>query len=127
MASVMRRPFAIANCFKQAAKPAHTTFRSFQTTQAPKQAFRYSKPVSSLLAPFASARQNVFRQAFQQGSKRGYQTAAPQNPVAQGNLTQRLIYGGGMHLIGWQDEMVSELTMDHSHIWRHTFGGQSHI
>jgi len=96
MAFILRRPFAIANAVKQAPKASQITFRSFQTQaqQAPvKQAFSYPKPASPLQA-FASARQNVFRQTFKQ-SKRGYQTSAPQNPLAQGNLTQRLIYGGG--------------------------------
>ncbi|MGG6497623.1 UNVERIFIED_CONTAM: hypothetical protein NY603_32345, partial [Bacteroidetes bacterium 56_B9] len=33
---------------------------------------------------------------FQQSSRRTYQTSAPANPLAQGNLTQRLIYGGAI-------------------------------
>ncbi|EMC99895.1 hypothetical protein BAUCODRAFT_30314 [Baudoinia panamericana UAMH 10762] len=98
MAFVIRRPFAIVNALKQAPKVAQPAFRSFQTqAQQPiKQAITYSKPATPLQA-FASARQNAFRQAFQQSSKRSYQqAAAPQNPLAQGNLTQRLLYGGAI-------------------------------
>ena len=100
MASLCRRPFAVANTLallKQAPKIQQPAFRSFQSqAQAPlKQAFTYSKPATPLQA-FARARNDAFRSTFQQGSKRGYQTAAPQNPLAQGNLTQRLIYGGAM-------------------------------
>ena len=97
MAFVLRRPFAIASAVKQLPKASQVTVRSFQTqAQAPiHQAFTHSKPATPLQA-FANARQNVFRQTFQQSSRRGYQTAAPQNPLAQGNLTQRLIYGGAM-------------------------------
>jgi len=100
MATIFRRPFAVANAIKAPLQQScmRTTFqRSFQTqTQAPvKQAFGHAKPATPLQA-FASARQNAFRKAFQQGGKRGYQTEAPSNPLAQGNLTQRLIYGGAI-------------------------------
>lgn len=98
MATLMRRPFAVASAFKQIAQQpcTRTTFqRSFQTQAAPvKQAFK-QQPATPLQA-FASARQQVFRNAFQQSSKRSYQTTAPANPLAQGNLTQRLIYGGAI-------------------------------
>ncbi|KAK5108061.1 hypothetical protein LTR62_008835 [Meristemomyces frigidus] len=94
MASLFRRPFAIAAVLKQAPKASQTTFRSFQTTtQTPiTQAITYSKPATPLQS-LTRARNNVFRRTFQQGGKRGYQTAAPPNPLAPGNLTQRLIYG----------------------------------
>ncbi|KXL43975.1 hypothetical protein M433DRAFT_68875 [Acidomyces richmondensis BFW] len=101
MASVMRRPFAVTTCLKQVSKPTNFAFRgfqrSFQTTQrgpTVSPTWPYSK--TSPLQALTSARNNALRQAFQQGSKRGYQTAAPQNPMAQGNLTQRLVYGGAI-------------------------------
>ena len=91
MAFVLRRPFAIANTIKQAPKASQITFRSFQTQTAPlKQAF--ARP-STPLRTFAN-KEHAFSNAFKQSSRRGYQTEAPVNPVAQGNLTQRLIYGG---------------------------------
>lgn len=94
MATVLRRPFAVANTIlKQAPKP-QVAFRSFQTQAIQQHAF--AKPATPLQA-FAAARNNVFRQTFQQSSKRGYQQASmPQNPLAQGNLTQRLVYGGAI-------------------------------
>lgn len=81
----------MASTIKQAPKVSQITFRSFQTQAAPlKQAF--ARP-STPLRTFAS-KENVFLNSFRQSAKRSYQTSAPANPVAQGNLTQRLIYGG---------------------------------
>ncbi|KAK4542880.1 hypothetical protein LTR36_006069 [Oleoguttula mirabilis] len=98
MATLLRRPFAVANTILKQAPKAPVTFRTFQTqAQAPiKQAFT-TKPATPLQA-FASARQHALRQTFQQSSKRSYQQQAstPQNPLAQGNLTQRLVYGGAI-------------------------------
>ncbi|KAK3716479.1 hypothetical protein LTR37_006375 [Vermiconidia calcicola] len=92
MAFILRRPFAITNTLKQATRASNITFRSFQTQSAPlKQASRPLTP----LQDFAK-RQHVFLNAFRQSSKRSYQTSAPANPLAQGNLTQRLIYGGAI-------------------------------
>jgi hypothetical protein len=96
MAFIVRRPFALTCALKQAPKStAQVTLRSFQT-HAPKQAFRQQSP----LQVFAHARNDAFKSAFRQnGGKRGYQTGSGQipNPVAQGNLTQRLLYGGGSY------------------------------
>lgn len=92
MAFVLRRPFAIANALKQAPKASQIAFRSFQTqaTTPLQQAFlRPSTPLRSFVS-----KENVFLNSFRQSARRSYQTSAPVNPVAQGNLTQRLIYGG---------------------------------
>lgn len=91
MAFILRRPFAVANVVKQAPRASQITSKSFQT-HATKQAF--AKPTTPIQA-FAK-RQNAFLNSFRQTAKRKYQTAAPRNPVGQGNLTQRLIYGGKM-------------------------------
>lgn len=93
MAFMLRRPFAVVNALKQAPQIAS---RSFQTqAQAPvKTAFtKQSTPLRSFIT---SSQQNVFRSSFRQVSRRGYQTQTPQNPLAQGNMTQRLIYGGAI-------------------------------
>lgn len=93
MAFMLRRPFAVVNALKQAPQIAS---RSFQTqAQAPvKTAFtKQSTPLRSFIT---SSQQNVFRSSFRQASRRGYQTQTPQNPLAQGNMTQRLIYGGAI-------------------------------
>lgn len=99
MAFILQRPFAVVNVLKQSApRGSQSTCRSFQSQargQA-KQAFNYAKPASPLRA-FANGKQDVFRNAFKQSS-RSYETSAPSNPIAQGNLTQRLIYGGGTHI-----------------------------
>lgn len=127
MASVMRRPFAVTTCLKQVSKPTNFAFRgfqrSFQTTQrgpTVSPTWPYSK--TSPLQALTSARNNALRQAFQQGSKRGYQTAAPQNPMAQGNLTQRLVYGGGMSITKEHDLTIQFLTERFSDIWWHALG-----
>ncbi|KAK3114665.1 hypothetical protein LTR53_006794 [Teratosphaeriaceae sp. CCFEE 6253] len=97
MAFILRRPFALASAIKSVptTTATRTAIRSFQSSaqQAPIQhAFKPATPLQA----FAAARENVFRRAFQQGGKRSYQSAVPQNPLAQGNLTQRLIYGGAI-------------------------------
>jgi len=96
MAFILKRPFAltsaIAKELPKSATPARATFRSFQT-QAQQKSFQQATPLRSA---FGSNTHMVFRQAFQQSSKRGYQTQAPANPLAQGNITQRLIYGGAI-------------------------------
>ena len=94
MAFILRRPFSIANALKQAPKASQITFRSFQTQSASlKQAFTTSSRSAAPVRNFAK-NESAFLNAFRQSSKRKYQTSAPPNPVAQGNLTQRLIYGG---------------------------------
>lgn len=93
MAFLMRRPFAVTNALvKELPKQtSRNVFRSFQThAQQP-----ISKQSTPLRSTIASTQQNVFRQAFR-SSQRSYQTSAPQNPLAQGNITQRLIYGGAI-------------------------------
>lgn len=91
MAFMLRRPFAVAGALKQAPQVAS---RSFQTqAQAPfKNTFaKQSTPLRSIIT---TGQQNVFRSAFRQSARRGYQTQAPQNPLASGNTTQRLVKGG---------------------------------
>lgn len=100
MAFILRRPFAIANALKQAPQASRNTiFRSFQQQTSRSFSQQSSRP----LTKFAK-NENVFLNAFRQGSKqRRYQSTAPANPLAQGNLTQRLIYGG----------MYTSSTVDH--------------
>ena len=98
MAFVLRRPFALASSVaKGLPKPAvqvpcvssRITHRSFQT--ASKQSvYQQVTPLRSAFG--SSSAQNAFRQTF----RRSYQTSAPANPLAQGNITQRLIYGGAI-------------------------------
>ena len=95
MAFLMRRPLALVTACKQAPRAAQIPFRSFQTSAktTSKQAFNYTRPSPKL----ASQKETFFLNAFRQSAKRrSYQTSAPANPVAQGNLTQRLIYGGAI-------------------------------
>lgn len=96
MATLCRRPFAATNTLNalrqltpRTAQHNQPFLRTLQT--ATRQTFN-SKPATPLQA-FAKARNDVFRATF---AKRSYQTAAPQNPLAQGNLTQRLMYGGAI-------------------------------
>ena len=92
MAFFTRRPLALVNACKQAPAAAQIPLRSFQT-QSTKQAFNFVGPSTRAL----SQKQNVFANAFRQSTKsRRYQTSAPANPMAQGNITQRLIYGGAI-------------------------------
>ncbi|KAK5134026.1 hypothetical protein LTR08_007031 [Meristemomyces frigidus] len=93
--ATLRRPFVLASAILKSAPKPQIAFRSFQTqAQAPTR--QTIKPASPLQV-FASARQNAFRQAFQHSSKRGYQQqAVPTNPMASGNLTSRLVYGGAI-------------------------------
>jgi FtsH-binding integral membrane protein len=96
MAFMLRRPFAVVNALKQAPSASQTAFRSFQTqAQAPLKN-TISKQFSPLRSFISANQQNVFRSTFRQSSRRAYQTSAPQNPLAQGNMTQRLIYGGAI-------------------------------
>ena len=93
MAFLMRRPFAVAGTLARELQQTapRTAFRSFQTqAQQPikQNAFKQATPLRSTI----SSKPNAFRNAFKQS--RAYQTQAPQNPLAQGNLTQRLAYGG---------------------------------
>jgi hypothetical protein len=95
MAFMMRRPFAvIATIAKEVPKTNFASgFRSFQTQASAPAKQTLSKQAAPLRNAFAAEQQQShFLKAFRQ-SKRSYQTAAPPNPLAQGNLTQRLIYG----------------------------------
>ena len=89
MALLVRRPFAVAATLRQViSRP--TTVRAFHNTPL-KQHPHLFKP--SVRPASVSSTQNVatFRQAF----RRRYQQAA-YNPVAQGDLRQRLLYGAGI-------------------------------
>nr|OQO23377.1 hypothetical protein B0A51_10387 [Rachicladosporium sp. CCFEE 5018] len=94
MAFILRRPFALASAVKQAPKLAQSAIRSFQTqAQAPVQQAISKQSIAPLRT---LTTQNAFQSAFRQSSRRTYQTQAPVNPLQQGNLTQRLIYGGAI-------------------------------
>jgi hypothetical protein len=90
MASLLRRPFAITATLRQAThnSPQTLSIRAFHNTPL-KQQSRFFRPAK----PTVSTSQNV--QRFQQAFRRGYQQAA-YNPVAQGDLRQRLLYGAGI-------------------------------
>ena len=93
MAFILKRPFAIANALKQAPKTSQITLRGFQTSAAFRQTFKQSP--STPLRKFAQ-KESAFLNAFRQSTQRSYQSSAPANPLAQGNLTQRLIYGAAI-------------------------------
>jgi hypothetical protein len=90
MASLLRRPFAITATLRQASpkSPQIITIRAFHNTPLKQQPhfFRLAKPS-------VSTSQNVSK--FQQAFRRGYQQAA-YNPVAQGDIRQRMLYGAGI-------------------------------
>ncbi|QIW99500.1 hypothetical protein AMS68_005018 [Peltaster fructicola] len=94
MASLAKRPFALTSVLRQLSKPSQIHFRCFQTHSRAPVPQSFIKAASPLRASF-QGHQTVFRQAFKQSS-RSYQTSTPTNPLAQGNLTQRLIYGGAI-------------------------------
>ncbi|KAF2261388.1 bax inhibitor family protein-like protein [Lojkania enalia] len=89
MAFILRRPFAITATLKQASKGSPSiTFRAFHNAPLKQQ----SNFFTAKTAPSLSKSQQVFRAAF----RRSYQTQAPYNPVSQGDLRQRLLYGAGI-------------------------------
>ncbi|KAF2119516.1 bax inhibitor family protein [Lophiotrema nucula] len=89
MSFLLRRPFAITAALKQTPKSATSiTFRAFHNAPLKQQ----SNPFRSQILPSVSKSQNVFRATF----RRSYQSQASYNPVNQGNLTQRLMYGAGI-------------------------------
>ncbi len=92
MAFLLRRPFAVAATLRQVIPKASQsiTFRAFHNTPLRQQLLRQN---FSPKAPSISTTQNVakFRQTF----RRGYQQAA-YNPVAQGDMRQRLLYGAAI-------------------------------
>jgi hypothetical protein len=85
MAFLLRRPFAItatatATLRQAVPKPSQTiTFRAFHSTPLKQARLSPSQHITK------------FRQSF----RRSYQQAA-YNPVAQGDLRQRLLYGAGI-------------------------------
>lgn len=90
MAFLLRRPFAITATLKQVAPKTSqsTTFRAFHNTPL-KQHPHFFSPK----APSVSTSQHVAR--FRYTFRRSYQQTA-YNPVAQGDLRQRLLYGAGI-------------------------------
>ncbi|CAO2649824.1 Nn.00g011160.m01.CDS01 [Neocucurbitaria sp. VM-36] len=90
MTFLLRRPFAITATLKQATPKSSPTLtlRAFHNTPL-KQHPHFFRPAK----PTISTSQNV--SAFRQTFRRRYQQAA-YNPVAQGDLRQRLIYGAGI-------------------------------
>lgn len=90
MAFLLRRPFAITATLRQAAPKSSQSLivRAFHNTPLKQHPhfFRSAKPSAS-----TSHNVSAFRQIF----RRRYQQAA-YNPVAQGDLRQRLLYGAGI-------------------------------
>lgn len=96
---IARRPFALASALtKEIPSTARLALRSFQTTTKQPQLHQPITRISSASTAkqFTPLQQSVIRSAFQSSSRRAYQTSAPANPIAQGNLTQRLVYGGAI-------------------------------
>ena len=94
--ATLRRPFALANATLKTAPKPQTALRSFQTqAQAPTR--HTLKPTSPFIST-STRQQTAFRHAFQQSSRRSYQQqpTLPANPLATGNLTSRLLYGGAI-------------------------------
>jgi hypothetical protein len=90
MAFVLRRPFAVPTVLKQVSRPAQSSaFRAFHNAPRKQSTFFTAKA-----APSLSKSTTLFRATF----RRGYQQQASPvvNPVAQGNATQRLLYGGAL-------------------------------
>ncbi|KAF2711913.1 hypothetical protein K504DRAFT_500558 [Pleomassaria siparia CBS 279.74] len=91
MAFIMRQPFAITATLRQTSKPAQSiAFRAFHNTPPLKQQSNF---FTRKMAPSLSKSQPTFRTTFQ---KRSYQQVARQNPLAQGDARQRLLYGAGI-------------------------------
>jgi hypothetical protein len=89
MAFILRRPFAVTSSLRQVAKPSQSiASRAFHNTPLKQQSNLFRPQI----APSLSKSQNVFRATF----RRHYQQPAVQNPIAQGNVTQRLLYGAGI-------------------------------
>lgn len=94
MATLLRRPFAITSGAKQLSNPSATLLRAFHNTS--KTAFRTS-PASETFS-LAKARQPIFQNAFhnatQQGSRRTITQQAFGSQANNGDVRQKLIYGG---------------------------------
>jgi len=93
MASLLRRPFAITSALKPLSKPTTITtpFRAAFHNQAPKPNFRPTTS-STPLGLLSSSTKKTFQQTFRRFQS-GY---GAYNPVAQGDLRQRLLYGGAI-------------------------------
>ncbi|KAF2840954.1 bax inhibitor family protein [Patellaria atrata CBS 101060] len=93
MASVFQRPFAITAALRQVPKASSTTIRAFHNTplQASRNTFFTSTKSTGPVSLFAQS-----RNAFQSTFRRSYQQTAFQPTLNEGNLTQRLIYGGAI-------------------------------
>lgn len=90
MASVLRRPFAVSNAFKQFNKPS-AVIRAFHSSPLKSNSHNFftsrsTSPVTSNILKSQPTIQNAF--------KRSYQTQPYQVPTQTGSLTQRLLYGG---------------------------------
>ncbi|KAK5069131.1 hypothetical protein LTR64_008467 [Lithohypha guttulata] len=82
------RPFAVSQqVFKQFAKPSQV-IRAFHNS--PPQYKPQSNPLRSTASAFTKS-----RLTFQNAFKRNYQQQSA-NPLAQGNLTQRMLYGAAL-------------------------------
>lgn len=89
MAFVLRRPFAITASIKQTSKPIQSTVsRGFHSSPLKQQQPFFTPRTTT---PTFSKSQNLFRATF----RRNYQQAS-YNPVAQGDVRQRLLYGAGI-------------------------------
>jgi FtsH-binding integral membrane protein len=89
MAFILRRPFAITATLRQASKPAQSlSIRAFHNTPLKQQKSFFSPKT----APSLSTSQTIFRATF----RRNYQQPVTTNPVAQGNIRQRLLTGAAL-------------------------------
>jgi growth hormone-inducible transmembrane protein len=89
MAFILRRPFAITAALRQSTKPTQSgAVRAFHHASPKPQKNSFFAPQT---APSLSKSQHIVRSTF----RRNYQQAA-YNPVAQGDLRQRLLYGAGI-------------------------------
>lgn len=89
MAFILRRPFAVTATLRQTTKPLQSTvIRAFHNAPPKQQTTNF---FTSQTIPSLSKSQHIFRATF----RRSYQQNA-YNPVAQGDLRQRLLYGAGI-------------------------------
>jgi hypothetical protein len=89
MAFILRRPFAITASIRQNVAPkVQPTFRAFHNAPLKQHPNFFTSKT-----PTISTSRNVVR--FRTTFRRSYQQSAV-NPVAQGDMRQRLIYGAGI-------------------------------
>ncbi|KAL9049611.1 MAG: hypothetical protein Q9162_007127 [Coniocarpon cinnabarinum] len=96
MATLLRRPYAVASGVKQLSHPSTTVFRAFHRTS--NTAFK-SSSVSGGFALFKGRNaifQNAFRSAFEPNSRRTISQQAPGFQANTGDVRQKLIYGGAI-------------------------------